>query len=282
MLTAQTLEEMTDLQVNSVPIKLPAVTRPILRPGGVPPYAKYADTLHEYGFLVITLEQPDAGEMLEDIVGHIGEPHVHDDTGIAVWDIKRGGASGSEALARSHGLNEFVLHTDCSYEDVIPDHFGLYVVQADRFGGGKNLLIDGLTLVQHLSDESLKTLQTKPFKIKVPPEFMKDRSHIEACLIDDDLNLRYRREIVELNGTSLAQMKALTEFEELAHSTLVNRSMKLEQGQILLLNNRRFLHARTEIKDSERHLKRIRFFIHHPLAHVEDASPRSRTWASTF
>jgi len=44
----------------------------------------------------------------------------------------------------SHQFNEFVLHTDCSYEEKIPDFIALYVVHHDKLGGGKNLLIDGL------------------------------------------------------------------------------------------------------------------------------------------
>ena len=52
----------------------------------------------------------------------------------------------------------------------------------------------------------------------------------------------------------------MDEFDELCHSPIINRGFELKTGQLILLNNRRFLHARTTIKDPERHLVRIRFF----------------------
>lgn len=261
MLTAQTIDGLDELQKQCGDVRLPAIARPILEAGQPIPYRKYSDILHEYGVLVVTLERPDDGETLVRIVNHIGRPHQHDDAGRALWDITQGGTNGAEQLARSHGLNEFVLHTDCSYEKAVPSHFGLYVVEPDRMGGGRNLIIDGLTLIQHLSDKSLVTLQTQPLTLKVPPEFLKEQTHVEACILDEDLHIRYRRELIDLSRTSLAQRQALAEFEELIHNTAVNRGLSLGEGQLLLLDNRRFLHARTEIRDPRRHLKRIRFFI---------------------
>ena len=50
------------------------------------------------------------------------------------------------------------------------------------------------------------------------------------------------------------------EFDELCYSPIINRGFELKTRQLILLNNKRFLHARTEIKDKNRHLIRARFF----------------------
>jgi len=39
----------------------------------------------------------------------------------------------------------------------------------------------------------------------------------------------------------------------------------LRSGMILLLDNARFLHARTEVRDPERHLLRMRFSCNAPV-----------------
>ncbi len=186
--------------------------------------------------------------------------HTHNNDGCALWDIKSGGTNGTETLARSHKLSEFVLHTDCSYEKNIPDFFGLYVVQHDELGGGKNLLIDCLTLIHHLSPSSLNILQTEKVKIIVPAEFKKYVEYIYAPIIDADFNVRYRKEILDLTDVSGAMRIALDEFERLSNSPIVNRAVEIKKNTILILDNKRYLHARTTIKDNRRHLKRIRFF----------------------
>ena len=222
---------------------------------------KYKQILTITGLLLIKLDYDDNdGSTMEDIVNQLGKAHTHNASGLALWDIKSGGSNGNESLARSHKLSEFVLHTDCSYETKIPDFFGLYVVQHDELGGGKNLLVDCLTLINHLSKSSLKILQTEKVKIIVPAEFKKDVDYIYETIIDADFNVRYRKEILDLTDVSGEMMVALDEFERLSNSPVINRAVEIKKNTILLLDNKRYLHARTTIKDNKRHLKRIRFF----------------------
>ena len=217
--------------------------------------------LVKMGIMIFSLKYDDSdGLAMEKIVNAIGIPHTHDTNGRVIWDIKQGGSNGSEQLARSHKDSEFVIHTDCSYELNIPDFFGLQIIQHDQMGGGKNLFVDGQTLIQHLSDKSFETLQNEKVKINVPPEFKKDEDHIHATVIDADFNVRFRKEIIDLASISDDMKLALNEFEQLCYSPDLNRSLFVEKNSIMIIDNKRFLHARTQIKDPSRHLKRIRFF----------------------
>ena len=224
--------------------------------------ALYQYILNSYGIMIINLNYPEkTGDTLVKVVNSIGgELHEHNDQGITLWDVKPVQNNNSEHVARSHQLNEFVLHTDCSYEKNIPDFIALYVVNHDKFGGGKNLLVDGLTLIQHLSQKSLTILQQEDVKIIIPMEFQKGVKYIQAKIIDENFNIRYRRSIIDQTDLSKDMQTALDEFDKLCHLPIINRGFELKTGQLILLNNRRFLHARTEIKDKNRHLIRARFF----------------------
>lgn len=225
------------------------------------PYARYRSTLKEFGILIISLGYADEGETLQRIAENIGIPHKHNDHESFAWDIKVAAESPtSDYLARSHQTHEFYLHTDCSYEEKVPDYFGLYVLNPDQFDGGKNLIVDQRDLIPCLSKQSLLLLQNYPVTIHVPQEFYKGIPSITATIIDKDLNLRYRREIIDLEKLTAPQKIALHEFESLAYSVQHTRHLSLEKNQILLLDNKRYLHGRTLIKDKTRYLKRIRFF----------------------
>jgi len=239
------------------------------------PTSAYHHQLKQTGLLIINLEGVDpcadlqlSSDYFQRILSSIGALHTHDGKSRAVWEVKVGGANGQENLARSHRMSEFTLHTDCSYETLVPDHIALFVMKADRLGGGNNLLVNGLSAIQQLSPQSLRTLQTEKFRIRVPAEFKKTHGpeYIDATLIDAQFKLRYRREIIEVDSLSQAQQAALTEWEELIYSPRFSRRLTLKAGQILILNNQAYLHARTEILDKSRHLQRVRFFLHSSVA----------------
>ncbi len=218
--------------------------------------------LIEYGLCLVAIKYSDTGGMtLQKIASHLGEIHRHDACYRAMWDIKSGGSHGHQTLARSHTMDEFLLHTDCSYEVIVPNFFGLQVIQHDRYGGGTNLLVDTHRLLQQLSQKTIEVLQTQPVKIIVPLEFKKNTSYIIAPVMDQHGNIRYRRDIIDVDSLTSVQYHALVEFETLVYSPFLLRSLLLVKNQILLLSNSRYLHARTKVLDKHRHLKRIRFFL---------------------
>lgn len=227
------------------------------------PYTHLATTLNAYGISILTLKYQDNSATFKKIIQKLGVLHFHKEKTSFIWDIKLAVENkAAQPIARSHKDHEFHFHTDCSYEENIPDYFALYVLHADQKSGGKNLIVDAKLLIDALSKESLTILQNYPITIKVPKEFFKGIDFIRACIIDQNFNIRYRREIIDFYGLTIKQHQAIKELEHLIYSPKFCRGVLLKNNQILILNNKKFLHARTQIKDPMRHLQRIRFFLH--------------------
>lgn len=223
-------------------------------------YAAYATALDKAGIIQIELnfDARDAS-IMKAIVEHIGKIDTHDLQGTAIWDVKYDSNVDPEKGTRSLTVREFSLHTDASFELQPPQYVALYVVAEDRLGGGISQFVDGQELLQHLDGEVISILQRKSFKFKVPPEFMKQRHFIEAAIIDERGNFRYRQEVILLDNCSPEELQAIARLESLLQNPNFIQSLFLKTGTIVIFDNGRFLHGRTKVKDKNRHLKRIRF-----------------------
>jgi len=237
----------------------------LTNPDSAIPYTHCLGTLNQHGICIFTLNYRDNSATFKKMIQNLGIPHPHKEQGSFLWDIKLSSENSDrknkQHLARSHQEYEFHFHTDCSYEENVPDYFALYVLHADQKSGGKHLVVDVKYLIDALSKASLNLLQNTPITIKVPQEFFKGIDTIQACIIDENFNIRYRREIIVFNSLTPQQLKAIDELERLIYSAHACRGLILSNNQILILSNTRFLHARTQIKDPKRHLQRIRFFL---------------------
>ncbi|RBR24246.1 uncharacterized protein FIESC28_02979 [Fusarium coffeatum] len=187
------------------------------------------------------------------------------------WDVRPNDTTfqAGNHQARSETMNEFPWHTDCSYEPELPRYFALQVLQHDRYGGGTLSVMNVEKLNELLSTESKAALMAPEFRIEVPPEFIKDqeRKHITGSILmsnGQSTMIRFREDIVT-PLTSRAEVAlqelctALMQQEVQAHTTLHLKSSDLPKGSIILMDNRRWLHARNDIKDPERHLRRVRW-----------------------
>lgn len=193
------------------------------------------------------------------LVSALGTPRPHDAQGRCIWDVRIGGTSGSERLAVSHTGAAFAFHTDASYEPDMPGYFALYAVQGDRLGGGLSLVVPAGSIIDQLSPRALRVLSTRRFALRVPLEFRKSVDTIHTALIGADHQLRYRGDLIVREGLDARRAAALAEFEAVLADPAHWRRLSLASGQLLLLDNRRHLHARTRVLDPRRHLKRLRF-----------------------
>jgi alpha-ketoglutarate-dependent taurine dioxygenase len=257
------MQDIEFIYKKAQPLKLPAMSYQTIDYVGqkVDPLF-YQYVLSRTGAMIITLNYTEKTEdTLVKLIKEIGGT-LHEHSGLKdyTWIVKPGGQTGNETLARSHRSDEFFMHTDCSYEENTPDFIGLHILHHDYLGGGKNLLIYCPSLIQHLSMEALSTLQNEEVEIRVPPEFKKNIQHINSRIIDNNFNVRYRKSLINFSKASKKMLEALAEFDNLCGRTELNRSLDLKAGQILLLSNKWFMHARTAIKDKDRSLIRTRFF----------------------
>ncbi|KAM5516723.1 taurine catabolism dioxygenase [Fusarium oxysporum f. sp. phaseoli] len=233
--------------------------------------------LQTSGLLKIRLGFPDDScDYLRDLIlsmhkqqGH-RLPIAHSATRGWFWDVRPKPAAHTGAHhARSETMSEFSWHTDCSYEDPLPRYFALQVLQHDRYGGGTLSAMNVASLIEFLSSETRKALMAPEFRMKIPPEFNKDpkKSFITGSILAPDPHstiIRYRGDIVTPLTTraeqALEELRAvLVRREVQAHSAMHLRSSDLPKGSILLMDNRRWMHARNEINDPERHLRRVRW-----------------------
>ncbi|KAJ6035662.1 uncharacterized protein N7446_010422 [Penicillium canescens] len=203
-----------------------------------------------------------------------GPPITHSACRGWFWDVrpdKTPRLPQNNVRARSETMREFPWHTDCSYEHAPPRYFALQVLQPDRCGGGTLSVMKIDQLTRFLSLQARAALFEPEFRIKVPPEFIKQNNelHITGSILginEDDLStiMRFREDIVTPMTTratfALEELKsALKDLELSSQTTLHLKAAALPERSINLLDNRRWLHARNDVKDPLRHLRRVRW-----------------------
>lgn len=238
--------------------------------------------LRQRGLLKLSLGFPDDGSRylhglivgLAKFHGH-GLPVDHSASQGWFWDIRPSAtqfqSNGSQA--RSETMDEFPWHTDCSYEANPPCYFALQVLQPDRRGGGVFSALGVDNILRHLSPSSRAALCRPHYRITVPPEFVRSsgKRYIVGSILavaDDNrgrhfASLRFREDIITPLTTEAAgavkELKQLLMSAEVQSDTLHLTAEDMPRGSVLLLNNRRWLHARNEVMDPERHLRRVRW-----------------------
>ncbi|CAG8119482.1 unnamed protein product [Penicillium olsonii] len=235
--------------------------------------------LQTEGVLKITLGFPDnRSKYLERLVlslgthhGH-GPPITHSANRGWFWDVRPTKESlGQNYRARSETMDEFPWHTDCSYELASPQFFALQVLQPDFCGGGilSALKVDRIRSL--ISADAYANLLKPEFEFKIPSEFSKDPATVSILSSilginarDRSTMMRYREDIITPVTTqafsALKELKcAIREVELLPNAVLRLGTEDLPERSIILLDNRRWLHARSHVKDPNRHLRRVRW-----------------------
>lgn len=129
-------------------------------------------------------------------------------------------------------------------------------------------------VLKHLGKEAVETLSREEFRIEVPPEFENGTKSVIGPVLKPigggeeftkEMKCRYRADIIhpltEKATSALEDLKkALAQARTDNSDICLNLSPEMiPNGTILLMDNGRWLHARNEVKDPERHLRRIRW-----------------------
>lgn len=236
--------------------------------------------LETNGVLQLQLDFEDENSIyLKDLIQNLNKFHEH---GLPIthsaergwfWDVRPSPVSlqSSGHQARSETMSCFDWHTDCSYEEHPPRYFALQVLQPDQFGGGTLSILCVDQLLALLSPYAQKWLSSNNYKIHVPPEFNKnaDDQHIVGRLLTvspggrNDSHLRFREDITmpltKDAGNALDELKMILHDKETQAGIIDLLPESLPRGSIIMMDNRRWLHSRNEVKDPNRHLRRVRW-----------------------
>ncbi|KAL4786817.1 Clavaminate synthase-like protein [Aspergillus varians] len=238
-----------------------------------------AHMLETSGILKVTLQFEDKNSdylrtLIQSLHQHHGHglPITHSASRGWFWDVRpTAPVQTAGHLARSETMQDFPWHTDCSYETLPPRFFALHVLQHDRCSGGTLSVIEVNILSQLLSASATAALQKPHFRITTPPEFVKDnpQGYIVGSLLAATTGpsphslVRFREDIVTPLDTegenALKEMReALTELHAQGKAVHLTAS-DLPSGSIWLMDNYRWLHMRSEVRDLGRHLRRVRW-----------------------
>ncbi|CAG7972640.1 unnamed protein product [Penicillium salamii] len=247
------------------------------------------EILQSHGLLKINLKFADeSSSYLTQLIsalstshGH-GVPITHSSSRGWFWEVRPQSTAASasasastsksetsppqNAPARSETSESFPWHTDCSYEEIPPRFFALQVLHADACGGGTLSVMELSRLLPLLSATARKYLSRAEYRIVVPPEFIKkddQRSIVGSLLTNPGDGLRFREDIITpltpSAGQAFEELKSMLRSPEAKSSTIPLSPEVLPNGSIVLVENRRWLHARNEVRDPMRHLRRVRW-----------------------
>lgn len=117
----------------------------------------------------------------------------------------------------------------------------------------------------------METLSRPEFRITVPPEFSKGIHSIDGSVVNqaeepNDLRIRFRSEIIQpLSSRAEQALQGLNRVlapgseAKIEDIKISLTPQDLPSNTIVLMDNSRWLHARTEVMDPKRHLRRIRW-----------------------
>ena len=238
--------------------------------------------LNDLGIVKVNLKfEDDNSHYLEQLIKSL---HQHHDHGLPIthsairgwfWDVRpqlqsTTATDQNQHHARSETMDTFPWHTDCSYETSPPRFFALQVLQPDKCGGGTLSVIQVDRLLSRLSVDARHALSECEYGINVPPEFIKDdkQLHIVGRVLStpgliQHPQLRFREDILtpltDRARSAMEELKALLLGPGTQTDVLHLTPELMPRGSIILLDNRRWLHARNEVRDPTRHLRRVRW-----------------------
>lgn len=229
----------------------------------------------EEGFVVVKnlpfllYERPVIDLLFLSLSTCLGKLTVHDDSKKIVWDVTPRHHTSERTLTFSELDGEAPLHTDSAFRKQPEEYFGLLVVAAAKIGGNSVLMrVDKVIQSLERSDLGSRCLAIlrSDFPFRVPPAFAnaENTKTILAPIIADSPVIRFRLDSI-ISGfkcySELAtpqRLWALNYFNSFIESYRDKIEFKLNDGDIIFVNNYTMLHSRTAFRDSHRLLLRVR------------------------
>lgn len=194
-----------------------------------------------------------------DLERHFGTIIADESTPEGWYRVSDKGAY-ADSRFLADGSAQFSLHTDRAFSAMPPPYIGL-LCETAASSGGESLLADAAGLYQHVlaraGSEALArlfepfyTLRRSPHEVQRPLFFY--NNHRQTCFA-------YRGKDIATEVSFRPEFTALMRLAETFLADPANTvQMQLEPGQILLIDNHRYLHGRSKFQ-GQRLLYRLYF-----------------------
>lgn len=230
----------------------------------------------EQGFVVvkhlpfILYKRPVLDLLFLSLTTCLGKVTVHDDSKKLVWDVTLRPHVNGRVATFSELDVEAPMHTDSAFRQHPEEYFGLFVVSAAKSGGNSVVMrVDKVIQLlerSSLGAECLAILRSHVFPFRVPPAFANNNGNkiIEAPIITGSPLVRFRLDSI-LAGfkcrpelATPQRLWALKYFNNFIESYQDKLEFKLNDGDIIFVNNHTILHSRTAFQGNNRLLLRVR------------------------
>lgn len=212
--------------------------------------------------------------IFQSFISRLGTPlHHQKDVSSIVWDIQPRKEDKEGFKTFSEHNNEVPLHTDSQYSNMPEKYMALYTYHQARCGGGKTMFLNGHTLLTSLISHAegrkiVENLSMNKLPFFIPPVFSQQEtpSFVSAPIFSPRVLIRYRKDTLQkglelCNKYKVSQdvVTSLDQLSQIIQNSSDIQEFRLDDGDLILLNNHTALHARNEFKDLDRLLFRIRF-----------------------
>jgi hypothetical protein len=214
------------------------------------------------------------GEAMRDalvlaLTSAIGEPTDHSSDTRVLWPVKKRPIAAGKKATFSEDLGEAPLHSDSAFSREPERYNALYVVRQSRCGGGKSVTVNGprflhdFAMQPHGAD-CIRFMRETDYAFRVPDAFFTGERFITSRILSDDPLIRFRHDCIEM-GFELCPSLATKEhrfyyslFRKSVEAHASRAEFMMADGDLVVFDNTRLLHARTDFQDPARHLIRVR------------------------
>jgi len=201
----------------------------------------------------------------------LGELTVHSNSKNVIWEVTPRSLPSGRKLTFSELNSKAPLHNDSAFRDIPEKYFGLLAVTTAK-QGGNSVIVRVDELIQSLKKspsgaQCLTILRNQDFPFHVPPAFMRDPSQsniVLAPVIADSPLIRFRLDTIQAGFKCRPELAtperlwAIDYFNGFINSYPDQLEFKLNNGDIIFVNNHKLLHGRTRFTGKDRLLLRVR------------------------
>jgi TfdA family taurine catabolism dioxygenase TauD len=209
------------------------------------------------------------GALVLALTAAIGEPTDHCADKRVLWPVKQRPVAAGKKATFSEDLGEAPLHTDSAFSREPERYNALYVIRQLGCGGGKSVIVNGPQFLRDFArtpqgNDCIRFMRSTDYAFRVPDAFFVGARFIISRILSDDPVIRFRHDCIE-GGFELCPELATDEhrfyyslFRRSAEAHGSRVEFMMADGDLVVLDNTRLFHARTNYHDPARHLIRVR------------------------